>query len=91
MHELTQLTKRRSQLIQQIETSRRELSGNLGAARKEIAVAGLGFLAHRFLAKHPILRTLAITALALSTRTSMFAQLDVRKFFSSLFASQKKQ
>jgi hypothetical protein len=82
MRKLTQLARHRTQVISQIANSRRELSANFSAARKDVALAGLGFLAHRFLAKHPILRTLAIAALALSTRSALFSQLGLKNFLS---------
>lgn len=81
MRRLTLLAARRTQVIIQIANSRRELSENLAAARKDIAQAGLGFLAHHFLAKHPILRTIAIAALALSTKSSILSQLGLKGFF----------
>jgi hypothetical protein len=82
MRRLTQLARRRTQVISQIANSRRELNANLSAARKDVALAGLGFLAQRFLAKHPILRTLAIAAFVLSTRSTLLSQLGLKNFLS---------
>jgi hypothetical protein len=68
MRNFFELEKRRIQVISQITDSRREVRATLSDARKDVVVAGLRFLAHRFLAKHPFLRTVAIAALALGAK-----------------------
>ena len=63
-----ELEKRRVHVISQIADTRCEMRATLSDARKDVVLAGLGFLAHRFLAKHPFLRTVAIAALALGAK-----------------------
>jgi hypothetical protein len=79
---LTQLARRRTQLIAQIDATRREMRGNLSGARKDIAFAGFGILVTRFFAKHPVLRALTVIALAVSRKDAILSQLGLKGLFS---------
>jgi hypothetical protein len=66
MDRLAQLAKRRTELVAQIGQSRQSMRTNLLGTRNEFIFAGLGIVLTRLLAKHPILRTVALIAFALN-------------------------
>lgn len=81
MNKLQQLAARRTQLLVQITKSRDELGESLSDARKDVLFAGLGFLVHKILTKHPFIRIAAMVALAIGTKTSIFSKLGLKDLF----------
>jgi hypothetical protein len=83
MHRLTQLARRRSELVIQIGHSRRDIKSGLVGARKEIMLAGFGFIVTRILANHPTLRAIFIIALAVSKKETILERLGLKGLFAA--------
>jgi hypothetical protein len=82
VNRLTQLALRRAELIEQIGHSRSAIKTDSLGARKEIVLASLGFIITRILAKHPTLRAIAVIALAVSKKDTIFGRLGLKGLFS---------